>query len=355
MYYQMSSSSEIPSKTGSFSVIGAEAIAKIINSNYSELHDLIVNTYLLHHSEHTLNPDSYFLRYPDAPRKRIIALPAHIGGETNVSGIKWIASNPANIDVGIQRASAVLILNDGETGFPFACLESGIISATRTVISAVASLYYLNSKQTKVGRVGIIGNGFIARNFVDALHAMNWNIEGISLYDLNPLDSNSLKDYIEGKDLGAAKVESKLENLVKECDVVVTTTTAGAPYINDVSWFEHAPIVLNISLRDFGEDVILNANNVMDDINHCLKADTSPHLAFKKSGNKDFINGHIGQVFDGSIKFKKGKPIIFSPFGLGVLDIALGYFVYNEAREQQVKEQGLITDVPNFFGDQTRW
>jgi hypothetical protein len=50
--------------------------------------------YRLHDSGSTLNPDSYFLRYPANPDARIIALPAHIGGEVQKSGIKWISSFP---------------------------------------------------------------------------------------------------------------------------------------------------------------------------------------------------------------------------------------------------------------------
>jgi ornithine cyclodeaminase/alanine dehydrogenase-like protein (mu-crystallin family) len=88
--------------------------------------EVVAQTYLTHERGETVNPDSYFLRFPEEPANRIIALPAAIvdkQGEQSVSGIKWIASYPDNIHAGIPRASAVLILNDPQTGYPYALLE----------------------------------------------------------------------------------------------------------------------------------------------------------------------------------------------------------------------------------------
>ena len=98
--------------------------------------ELVEATYRLHGAGDSVNPPSYFLRFPDRPTARIIALPASIGGQVRVDGLKWISSFPDNVAAGIPRASAVLILNDHDTGYPFACLESSIISATRTAASA---------------------------------------------------------------------------------------------------------------------------------------------------------------------------------------------------------------------------
>ena len=93
--------------------------------------------YRLHAAGKSVNPNSSFLRYPNNPTARIIALPAHLGGKVKKSGIKWISSFPANRAGNLARASAVQILNDATTGYPLACIEASLISATRTAASAV--------------------------------------------------------------------------------------------------------------------------------------------------------------------------------------------------------------------------
>ena len=100
--------------------------------------------YRLHASGNTINPDSYFLRYPDKPSSRIIALPAHLGGAVQISGIKWISSFPENRASNLARASAVLILNDAATGYPIACIEASLISATRTGASAALAAEHIS-------------------------------------------------------------------------------------------------------------------------------------------------------------------------------------------------------------------
>ncbi len=112
-----------------------------LEGHEKEIVEVVEAAYRLHADGRTVNPPSSFLRFPDRTASRMIALPASLGGETPVDGMKWISSfPPANVRSGIPpRASAVLILNDPRTGYPFACLESSIISATRTAASAVSA------------------------------------------------------------------------------------------------------------------------------------------------------------------------------------------------------------------------
>ena len=132
-----------------------------------------------------MNPPSYFLRFPDRPTARIIALPASLGGQVRVDGLKWISSFPDNVAAGIPRASAVLILNDHDTGYPFAVLESSIISATRTAASAALGADRLSRGRTRPSRVGFIGTGLIARYIHTFLAGTGWEFDEIGVHDLS--------------------------------------------------------------------------------------------------------------------------------------------------------------------------
>jgi N-[(2S)-2-amino-2-carboxyethyl]-L-glutamate dehydrogenase len=72
---------------------------------------------------------------------------------------------------------------------------------------------------------------------------------------------------------------------------------------------------------------------VVDDVDHCLKAGTSPHLAEQLSGGREFVTGTLGGVLAGDVRLgpERERPVIFSPFGLGVLDLGVGSYVLAQA------------------------
>jgi hypothetical protein len=80
-----------------FYVVPGSTVKSIIDDNIDQVFNAVENAYRLHSSGDAVNPDSHFLRYPNKPNARIIALPAHLGGSVQKSGIKWISSFPGSI------------------------------------------------------------------------------------------------------------------------------------------------------------------------------------------------------------------------------------------------------------------
>src|SRR6266542_6168025 len=171
------------------SLINGKTVCDVVRADRAGCVDVVRDAYLAHAEGQSVNPDSYFLRFPGKPDCRIIALPAYLGKDFDVAGLKWIASYPANIQRGFPRASAVLVLNSYETGYPFAILESSIISAARTAASAALAADWLSGRSRRAHALGIVGTGFIARYVYEFLVDTGWAIEEVRLYDTSPLAS----------------------------------------------------------------------------------------------------------------------------------------------------------------------
>ena len=56
-----------------------------------------------------------------------------------------------------------------------------------------------------------------------------------------------------------------------------------------------------MSLRDLAPQILLASTNVVDDIEHCLKANASPHLVEQLTGNRDFLLGTLDDVMAGRV------------------------------------------------------
>ena len=117
-------------------VIGAPDIQAALQGCETPVLDAVKKAYKTHTQGASSVPHSSFLRFPDSEADRIICLPAYLGGDYQLAGVKWVASMPGNIASGLERASAVIILNDRLTGRPTAIMEGSIISKARTAASA---------------------------------------------------------------------------------------------------------------------------------------------------------------------------------------------------------------------------
>jgi 2,3-diaminopropionate biosynthesis protein SbnB len=335
-------------KMHSFHVLAGEAIGDLLNGSTSALIETVAQAYLAHEAGQTTNPDSYFLRFPQDDSRRIIALPAAIHGDQAVSGIKWIASYPGNLSRGLQRASAVLVLNDPETGYPIALLEGARISAARTAASAVLGAYWLNARSRRTGTLSLVGGGYIARNIAALFKGDGWDIERVIVHDVDQASAQALAGFVESHTGYAADVGSLDEALA--ADVVTFATNAIVPYVLPPRSFAPGQIVLNISLRDIAPELVLASQNVFDDVSHCLKANTSPHLAEQMVGHQEFVTGTIAGVIRGDVTISQDKPVIYSPFGMGILDLAVARQLLATALAE-----GRAIEIPNFLGDMSRW
>ena len=344
-------SSGVPATTAvpAFAVISGAEVQASLEGREREIVELVETAYRLHVDGDAVSPATHSMRFPDRPTARINALPASLGGDVRAHGLKWISSFPENVAAGIPRASAVVILNGYETGYPFACVEGSIISAARTAAFAALAADRL-SEGARPARVGFFGAGLIARYVHTYLAAIGWPFEAVGVHDLSAESAAGFRGYLERSVPGEAiTVHESAEGLIRSSDLVVFATVASEPHVGELSWFDHNPLVLHLSLRDLAPEIVLASTNIVDDVDHCLAGNTSPHLAERLTGNRDFIDATLGDVMAGRVKVPAGRPLLFSPYGLGVLDLALARYVHDRLAEAD----GLRT-IDGFFHELSR-
>lgn len=332
-------------------ILKGNEVASLLTDCEEKLVDLAGKAYEAHASGKSSLPHSIFLYFPDQPSNRIIALPAYLGDGFEVAGIKWVSSFPGNTAKGLDRASAVMILNSTLTGRPEAIIEGSIISAKRTAASAaLAASAFRKGKKTETA--GLIGCGLINFEVIRFLLAALPDLRKLTLFDLNQDQVNLFKNKCErafdGLDVSIGETTAAV---FESASLISLATTAATPHISDLGACQAGSAILHVSLRDLSPEVILSCDNIVDDVDHVCRAQTSIHLAEQLSGDRSFIRATLADILAGRAPAKKNPDSItvFSPFGLGILDLAVARWVYELAREQ-----GRGTELHSFLPDPWR-
>ena len=310
-------------------ILKGSEIARLLDGRELEVIDAVKQAYIAHAAGQSSLPHSTFLRFPDNPLNRIIALPAYLGADLNTAGIKWVSSFPGNRELALDRASAIIILSSHTTGRPEAIIEGSIISARRTAASAALAAQHLHQGKDS-SRVGVIGCGLISFEILRFLLASHGEIRNILIFDIDPGHAQSFRQYCahEFPQVGV-EVAGSVEEIMSGASLVALATTAATPHISDLSACQPGTTLLHISLRDLDPKVILSCDNIVDDVDHVCRAQTSVHLAEQLIGSRDFIRGTLADVINGKVSPRSApdRIAIFSPFGLGVLDLAVSVLV----------------------------
>jgi len=327
-------------------ILKGHEIDSLLAGRENEIIGVVRAAYETHAAGASSLPNSNFLRFPSAPQNRIIALPAYLGGQFDDAGLKWVSSFPGNLEEGLDRASAVVILNSARTGRPEAIIEGSIISAKRTAASAALAAQHLTHGRMS-SPTGLVGCGFINFEIMRFLLAALPESRAFHLFDLDEGRAHKFKQRCQDKfENVEVKVFKELDAVISGCALISFATTAGQPYVSRPTEFAPGSTVLHISLRDLSPEIILAGDNIVDDPEHVCRAQTSVHLTEQLTGNRDFIRCTLADILRGEAPPRKDdrSVAVFSPFGLGVLDIAVAKL----ACQRGVK-QGRGTTIKSFL------
>lgn len=306
-----------------------------IGFDWKELTGVISEAIIALNKNDYSQPIKPYLRYGD-PKNRIIAMPAYLGGNLPMAGIKWIASFPDNIYKNKLRANSVTILNEPDSGVPLCIINTSLISAVRTAaVSGLMIVKYLeanisNSKLT----IGINGFGPIGKMHLKMAAAILGNrIEKIFLHDIAGID----KELVDPELRDLVKIVSSWEQAYSDADIFMTCTVSAAPYIDKAP--RNGSLQLNVSLRDYKTDMKDHMNAiVVDDWDEVCRQNTDIENMHKVKGLQKQDTLSIADVVckDALKQYAAPSVVMFNPMGMAIFDIATGYYYYREASAKKI-------------------
>lgn len=111
--------------------------------------------------------------FPTMPKptadRRLMAMPAYLGGDFQTCGVKWYGSNVANREHGLPRSILMFTLTDVVTSAPLAYMSANLLSAYRTGAIPGVGARYLARKDSKV--IGLLGPGVMGKTTIASFMA----------------------------------------------------------------------------------------------------------------------------------------------------------------------------------------
>ncbi|MDH2435450.1 tyramine oxidase subunit B [Pokkaliibacter sp. MBI-7] len=156
---------------------------------------------------------------PTADR-RLMAMPAYLGGDFQTCGVKWYGSNIANRDKGLPRSILMFTLSDVDTGAPMAYMSANLLSAYRTGAIPGVGARHLARKDAKV--IGLLGPGVMGKTSVSAFMAACPLIDTIKIKGRG---RRSLEDFLTWVNetfpqITTVEVVDSIEDVVRGSDII---------------------------------------------------------------------------------------------------------------------------------------
>ena len=309
-----------------------------------EVIEAVERVYILHEQGKCIEPEAPLISWNGPQSKRILAHPAWVGGDVDMAGIKWIPSNPENPRKrGMPRASAIIILNDSETGYPLAVMDGTVISAARTgAATGVGAKHLARSASEKVA---IIGAGPISRPQIMALQVVLPDLNEVGIFDLDADRAQRLVDEMRNLYEGINfTIASSADGCVRGADVVVTATSGVSldqAYL-DAKWLKEGVFLSTVAANDSRLEVVAQADKlVLTNIEEIENPHWLPGYAVTKGirSKDEFVS--MGSILVGQNPGRESEQerIFYNPGGMGIEDIVAASRVYNNARERSAGKE----------------
>jgi alanine dehydrogenase len=263
------------------------------------------------------------------------AMPAYLG-DVDIAGMKWAGGFQDNFKVGLPFISAMILLINPKNGAFLAAMDGTHITALRTGASIAVCAKFLALKDASV--IGILGAGVQGRMSLRAFHQA-FKIREVRVMDIK---EDVLERYCQEMttELGMKILPKKsYQEVVEGADIVCTVTLADEPLVRK-EWLKKGSLVVSAgSYQELESEIVLSADKIVVDswAQTSHRGELAKLVESGKLGEKN-IHAEIGEILAGK---KRGRErddenILAVPIGIGSLDIACAFEVYQKALEKKI-------------------
>ena len=307
------------------------------------------------------------------PDRRFMAMPAYVGGATDMAGMKWYGSNIANREKGLPRSILMVMLNDKDTGAPLALMSANLLSAYRTAGIPGVGVKHLAVKNAKV--LGIVGPGVINMTAIETFAALRPTLDTLKIKGRGQASIDRCIAFVKEHlpQFKTIQVVGSIEECVRDSDILsfATSTSQGMrstyPF-TDESWIKPGALFCIPGSGDFTDEFICSgkAKLVCDNIKlYEAWAEEYPYPTY----NEIYIPGslwmdlvhegklskdkivNLGKILSGEAEGRTSDDeiIIYSVGGMPVEDVAWGKKCYEKALELGIGTKLNLWDKPYLF------
>lgn len=311
--------------------------------------------------------------FPNMPKptadRRMMAMPAYLGGNFCTAGVKWYGSNVANREKGLPRSILMFTLNDPDTGAPLAHMSANLLSAYRTGAIPGVGARHLARKNSKV--IGLLGPGVMGKTTVAAFMAVCPELDTIKIKGRG---QKSLDDFITWlhatyPQIVNVQIVDTLEEVVRDSDLVTYCSSGevGDPSMYPIvkrEWvkpgaFLAMPAACNIDAAMEQADVRKVVDNtglyqawfheLPKPAHHCVPVIGVRFMDMIAEGKMrtDQLED-IGKIIAGDApgRLNDDEIILMSVGGMPVEDVAWGTVVYRNAVERGIGVKLNLWETP---------
>ena len=269
---------------------------------------------------------------------RFNGLCASIGVPPSSMGIKWNGSFPSNRELGLPRASALIILNSLQTGVPIALMDGTLVSEVRTGAMTGLGVRYLAPKKTR--KVGIIGSGVQCRTQILALHTELPELEEISLYGRQSSRAEAVAEDCRQQWSAPVRVARTIDEALNDAEVALTITTSREPVML-ARQIKPGALTIQLAGHECEFAVIQQCSKIVTDdwegVVH--RGIMTPAIMYQQGLLcREDIHANLGELIVGRKAGRENEEerIHYCHMGMGIDDISLAWAVYQTACQRNL-------------------